>query len=92
MNSENSSWNDDLIRAAEPVRMSTEHQQYSIDNQSEAINLYCREHQMKTVRTRPHSPQPARVETANRRRRKRLPGLRRGRGVRRESFGSIPGC
>jgi DNA invertase Pin-like site-specific DNA recombinase len=39
------------IRAAQYVRMSTEHQQYSIDNQSEAINSYAREHQMIVVKT-----------------------------------------
>jgi DNA invertase Pin-like site-specific DNA recombinase len=31
--------------------MSTEHQQYSIDNQSDAISLYAREHQMLVVKT-----------------------------------------
>ena len=39
------------IRAAQYVRMSTEHQQYSIDNQSEAISLYAREHEMEVVKT-----------------------------------------
>src|SRR5579863_6148817 len=39
------------IRAAQYVRMSTEHQQYSIDNQSEAISRYAQEHQMELVRT-----------------------------------------
>ena len=39
------------IRAAQYVRMSTEHQQYSIDNQSDAISLYAREHQMLVVKT-----------------------------------------
>jgi hypothetical protein len=29
--------------------MSTEHQQYSIDNQSQAIGLYATAHQMKVV-------------------------------------------
>ena len=39
------------IQAAQYVRMSTEHQQYSIDNQSEAIKRYAEEHRMKVVRT-----------------------------------------
>ena len=39
------------IRAAQYVRMSTEHQQYSIDNQSEAISLYARQHHMQIVKT-----------------------------------------
>src|ERR1700678_3190077 len=37
--------------AAKYVRMSTEHQQYSIDNQVEAINHYARDHHMEIVRT-----------------------------------------
>jgi DNA invertase Pin-like site-specific DNA recombinase len=40
---------DDLIRAAQYVRMSTEQQQFSIDNQSAAISLYAREHRMEIV-------------------------------------------
>jgi DNA invertase Pin-like site-specific DNA recombinase len=40
-----------LILAAKYVRMSTEHQQYSIDNQSDAISRYAREHNMEIVRT-----------------------------------------
>jgi DNA invertase Pin-like site-specific DNA recombinase len=39
------------VRAAQYVRMSTENQQYSIDNQSEAIHVYAREHNMEIVRT-----------------------------------------
>jgi DNA invertase Pin-like site-specific DNA recombinase len=39
------------IRAAQYVRMSTEHQQYSIDNQSAAIGLYARQHHMQIVKT-----------------------------------------
>ena len=39
------------IRAAQYVRMSTEHQQYSIDNQSEAISRYAQDHTMEIVRT-----------------------------------------
>ena len=38
-------------RAAEYVRMSTEHQQYSTENQSEAIHRYAEAHQMRIVRT-----------------------------------------
>jgi DNA invertase Pin-like site-specific DNA recombinase len=36
---------------AQYVRMSTEHQQYSIDNQAESILLYARQHNMEVVRT-----------------------------------------
>jgi DNA invertase Pin-like site-specific DNA recombinase len=39
------------IRAAEYVRMSTEHQQYSTENQSEVIRRYAEEHGMEIVRT-----------------------------------------
>lgn len=39
------------IRAVEYVRMSTEHQQYSIDNQTAAIRGYAAEHAMEVVRT-----------------------------------------
>lgn len=37
--------------AAKYVRMSTEHQQYSIDNQVDAISRYARDHDMDIVRT-----------------------------------------
>lgn len=40
-----------LTPAAKYVRMSTEHQQYSIDNQTSVINLYASEHKMQIVRT-----------------------------------------
>src|SRR5215831_504779 len=40
-----------LTRAAQYVRMSTEHQQYSIENQAEAILRYARVHNMEIVRT-----------------------------------------
>jgi hypothetical protein len=40
-----------LTLAAKYVRMSTEHQQYSIDNQADAISRYAREHNMEIVRT-----------------------------------------
>ena len=39
------------IRAAQYVRMSTEHQQYSIENQLDAIARYAKEHVMEVVRT-----------------------------------------
>ena len=39
------------VRAAQYVRMSTEHQQYSIDNQSVAIKAYAKTHNMEIVRT-----------------------------------------
>jgi len=40
-----------LTLAAKYVRMSTEHQQYSIDNQADAISRYARDHNMEIVRT-----------------------------------------
>lgn len=39
------------IPAAEYVRMSTEHQQYSTENQSDVIQEYARKHNMEIVRT-----------------------------------------
>ena len=39
------------IRAAEYVRMSTEHQKYSTENQADAIRIYAELHQMEVVRT-----------------------------------------
>ncbi len=39
------------IRAAAYVRMSTEHQQYSVDNQRQTIQLYAETHGMEIVRT-----------------------------------------
>ena len=39
------------ILAAQYVRMSTEHQQYSIDNQSDAISAYAKANNMEIVRT-----------------------------------------
>jgi len=39
------------IRAAEYVRMSTEHQKYSTENQSDAIRAYATQHQMEIVST-----------------------------------------
>ena len=38
------------LRAAQYVRMSTEHQQYSPENQLEIIRLYATTHQMEIVR------------------------------------------
>jgi DNA invertase Pin-like site-specific DNA recombinase len=40
-----------LIRAAEYVRMSTDHQRYSTANQSDAIQAYAMQHGMAIVRT-----------------------------------------
>ena len=40
-----------LVRAAEYVRMSTEHQQYSTENQSEVIREYAERRGMTIVRT-----------------------------------------
>jgi DNA invertase Pin-like site-specific DNA recombinase len=40
-----------LTLAAKYVRMSTEHQQYSIDNQADAISRYAQDHEMEIVRT-----------------------------------------
>lgn len=39
------------LRAAEYMRMSTEHQQYSIANQSEAIQQYANAHSIEIIRT-----------------------------------------
>ncbi len=39
------------VRAAEYVRMSTEHQEYSTDNQADAIRSYAEDHHMEIVRT-----------------------------------------
>ena len=39
------------VRAAEYVRMSTEHQMYSTENQAEAIRAYAQLHNMEIVRT-----------------------------------------
>jgi len=40
-----------LVRAAEYVRMSTEHQKYSTENQAKAIRQYAEAHNMEIVRT-----------------------------------------
>jgi DNA invertase Pin-like site-specific DNA recombinase len=40
-----------VIRAAEYARMSTEHQQYSIENQGEAIRQYAARRGMEIIRT-----------------------------------------
>lgn len=42
---------DDLIRAAQYVRMSTEHQQYSTENQSEVLREYASRRGIQIVRT-----------------------------------------
>ncbi len=39
------------IRAAEYVRMSTEHQQYSTENQADALRAYAEHHNMEIVQT-----------------------------------------
>lgn len=39
------------VRAAEYVRMSTEHQQYSTENQADAIRQYAERHGLEIVRT-----------------------------------------
>ncbi len=39
------------VRAAQYVRMSADHQQYSLENQSQAIGRYARDHGMEVVRT-----------------------------------------
>src|SRR5215472_4126802 len=41
----------ELIRAAEYVRMSTEHQQYSTENQSKIIRQYAEQRGMTIIRT-----------------------------------------
>jgi DNA invertase Pin-like site-specific DNA recombinase len=40
-----------LVPAAQYVRMSTEHQQYSTENQSDVILRYAKAHNMEIVRT-----------------------------------------
>ncbi len=40
-----------VVRAAQYVRMSTEHQQYSTENQSDVIREYAQKHSMEIVRT-----------------------------------------
>ena len=44
-------WNAMPERAAEYVRMSTEHQRYSTENQSEAIREYAAHRDIEIVRT-----------------------------------------
>ena len=39
------------VRVAQYLRMSTDHQQYSTDNQAEAITRYAEQHGMVIVRT-----------------------------------------
>ncbi len=41
----------DIVPAAQYLRMSTEHQQYSLANQSEAIEHYAKNHHFRIVRT-----------------------------------------
>ncbi|WP_404944145.1 recombinase family protein [Pseudomonas syringae] len=40
-----------MIQAAEYVRMSTDHQRYSTENQSAAIHAYATSHGMEIVKT-----------------------------------------
>jgi len=40
-----------MVRAAQYVRMSTDHQRYSTENQAEAIAEYAQRHGMEIVRT-----------------------------------------
>ena len=42
---------DDLIQAAQYVRMTTEHQQYSTENQSDALREYASRRGLQIVRT-----------------------------------------
>jgi DNA invertase Pin-like site-specific DNA recombinase len=42
-------FNHNVLRAAMYVRMSTEHQQYSTENQSDAIQKYADSHNMQVV-------------------------------------------
>lgn len=41
----------DLIPVAQYLRMSTEHQQYSLDNQRQAIQAYADSHNLSVVKT-----------------------------------------
>jgi DNA invertase Pin-like site-specific DNA recombinase len=41
----------ELVPAAQYLRMSTDHQQYSLDNQADAIALYAAEHGFRVVKT-----------------------------------------
>ena len=50
-NSEEDGTEERRVRAAEYVRMSTDHQQYSTENQAEAIADYAARHNMEIVRT-----------------------------------------
>jgi len=50
------------IRVAEYVRMSTEHQKYSTENQGEAIRAYATTHGMKIVRTYADAGKPSEAE------------------------------
>jgi DNA invertase Pin-like site-specific DNA recombinase len=46
----------DLIPAAQYLRMSTEHQQYSLDNQGIAIQSYAEAHHFQVVQTYTDGP------------------------------------
>ena len=51
MRSDSTNCSDSLVPAAEYVRMSTDHQRYSTENQSAAIHAYAMSHGMKIVKT-----------------------------------------
>lgn len=48
---DNKNYHGERVRAAQYVRMSTDHQRYSTENQSETIEKYAREHGLNIVRT-----------------------------------------
>lgn len=51
MRTDSTDCSDSLVPAAEYVRMSTDHQRYSTENQSAAIHAYAMSHDMKIVKT-----------------------------------------
>ena len=86
------------LRAAQYVRMSTDHQQYSTENQAEKIREYAERHGLRDrsqlcrrgqERAAAGGPRPAAAADRRRReRRRRLPG---GAGLRRQPLGPLPG-
>ena len=50
-NTNNSKNQADKVRVAEYVRMSTDHQQYSTENQADVIHKYAEAHNMEIVKT-----------------------------------------
>src|SRR5512147_955854 len=83
------------VRAAQYVRMSTDHQQYSTENQAEVIAEYARTHHIEIVRTYAdegksglrRGPRPA--AAADRRRRERCRQFPGGSGLRRQPVGPV---